>query len=139
MSRHRNGTHVIATDHVAQEWPVALVFNGISHAVMMATPRELEALAVGIALTEGLVRARNEIVDIDTQMHKDSVEVQLTVVQQAFQDLKIRCREHPTRGRRVSRISDAEPAYWRAACCRMVQPAGASPDGGRGCRASQRA
>lgn len=92
VARHRNAAQDFAIDRVAQEWPVALVFNGIAHAVMMATPRELEALAVGFALTEGLVRARREIVDVEVLMHEDSAEVQLTVVQQAFQGLKTRRR-----------------------------------------------
>ena len=42
-------------DAVAAEVPVALVFNGISHAVMMCTPQNLEAFALGFALSEGII------------------------------------------------------------------------------------
>ncbi|QCX09783.1 formate dehydrogenase accessory sulfurtransferase FdhD [Paracidovorax citrulli] len=42
-------------DAVASEVPVALVFNGLSHAVMMATPTDLQAFALGFALSEGLI------------------------------------------------------------------------------------
>ncbi len=42
-------------DAVASEVPVALVFNGLSHAVMMATPADVEAFALGFALSEGLI------------------------------------------------------------------------------------
>jgi FdhD protein len=92
VARESAAGQAFDTDHVAQEWPIALVFNGISHAVMMATPRELEALAVGFALTEGLVGQRSEIRDIEVLLHEDSAEVQVTVGQQAFHGLKARRR-----------------------------------------------
>lgn len=44
-------------DDVAAEVPVALVFNGLSHAVMMATPANLREFALGFALSEGLIDA----------------------------------------------------------------------------------
>ena len=46
------------------EVPVALEFNGLSYAVMMATPRDLEDFARGFALTEGLAQAPADISDI---------------------------------------------------------------------------
>ena len=52
-------------DCVAEEVPVALVYNGISHAVMMTTPFDLEAFAVGFTLAEGICRSVDEIFDIE--------------------------------------------------------------------------
>jgi FdhD protein len=96
VRRHRGGTIDTVDDHVGQEWPVALVFNGISHAVMMCTPRDLEAFAVGFAVSEGIVDRNADIQDIEVELHENGnadsrlpyAEVQLTVVQQAFVALK---------------------------------------------------
>jgi len=92
VCRHRGAQVETVTDHVGQEWPVALVFNGISHAVMMCTPRDLEAFAVGFAISEGIVERGSDIRDIEVELHDDGelphAEVQLQVVQQAFVALK---------------------------------------------------
>lgn len=86
--RHRGGTQVRDTDRVAEEVPVALVFNGISHAVMMATPRDLEPFALGFALTEGVVASRGDVFDIEVQLAQAGAEVELTIAQPDFLRLK---------------------------------------------------
>lgn len=92
VHRHRGEAVETVTDHVGQEWPVALVFNGISHAVMMCTPRDLEAFAVGFAISEGIVERSSDIQDIEVELHDDAelphAEVQIQVIQQAFVGLK---------------------------------------------------
>lgn len=91
VHRHRGAAVESVTDHVGQEWPVALVFNGISHAVMMCTPRDLEAFAVGFAISEGIVARGSDIQDIEVELRDGELphaEVQLQVVQQAFVALK---------------------------------------------------
>ncbi len=90
--RHQGDAFTAGADDVSEEFPVALVFNGISHAVMMATPRDLEAFGTGFALTEGLVARVSDIHDIEVLLHADSAEVQLTIAQQAFLALKDRRR-----------------------------------------------
>ncbi|NIE85030.1 MULTISPECIES: formate dehydrogenase accessory sulfurtransferase FdhD [unclassified Burkholderia] len=96
ISRHRGGEISATADQVGQEWPVALVFNGISHAVMMCTPRDLEAFAVGFAISEGIVTRGADIKDIEVVLHTEAAiphaEVHLEVVQQAFAALKDRRR-----------------------------------------------
>lgn len=46
---------------LAEEVPVALVFDGVTQAVMMATPADLDDFLLGFALTEGLIAAPDEI------------------------------------------------------------------------------
>ncbi|MDF3838689.1 formate dehydrogenase accessory sulfurtransferase FdhD [Cupriavidus basilensis] len=86
--RHRGQAPAMDADRVSEEFPVALVFNGISHAVMMATPCDLEEFAIGFALTEGIVGSVHDIFDIEATMHAASAEVHLTIGQQAFLALK---------------------------------------------------
>ncbi|KQW97301.1 formate dehydrogenase family accessory protein FdhD [Massilia sp. Root418] len=86
--RRRTGGSGHGTDSVAQEAPVALVINGISHAVMMATPTDLEEFAAGFVLTEGLVAVRSDIYGIEVAQHGAGYEVALSVAQQRFVQMK---------------------------------------------------
>lgn len=53
---------------ITREWvpetPIALEYNGLSYAVMMATPTDLEDFARGFALTEGLARRPSDVREI---------------------------------------------------------------------------
>ncbi len=60
----RNGTRRPITREWVPEAPVALEFNGLSYAVMMATPRDLEDFALGFALTEGLAKQPSDLSDL---------------------------------------------------------------------------
>ncbi|TDR79641.1 formate dehydrogenase accessory sulfurtransferase FdhD [Paludibacterium purpuratum] len=92
VRRHRQGEMHDVTDAVAEECPVALVFNGISHAVMMATPADLEYFALGFALSEGIVEQCGAVRDIEVIRHDDSVEVQMEIAQGDFVALKAQRR-----------------------------------------------
>ena len=77
---------------LAEEVPVALVFNGITHAVMMASPNDLEDFALGFALTEGLLQTPSQLFGVDTEVLAQGIEVRLEVAAQAEQALKERRR-----------------------------------------------
>ncbi|HGH7234677.1 TPA: formate dehydrogenase accessory sulfurtransferase FdhD [Klebsiella aerogenes] len=79
-------------DEVAEEVPVALVYNGISHVVMMATPRDLEHFAVGFSLSEGIIQSRQEIYGMDVVQACNGVEVQIELSSRRFMGLKERRR-----------------------------------------------
>ena len=53
--RLRHGVSERSQDVVAVEVPVALEYNGISHAVMLASPGDLEDFALGFSLSEGII------------------------------------------------------------------------------------
>ena len=59
-----DGTRRAVTRDWVPEAPVALEFNGLAYAVMMATPADLEDFACGFALGEGLAAAPSDITDI---------------------------------------------------------------------------
>src|SRR3954469_25880750 len=54
-------------DHLAEEVPVAVHFDGKPFAVMMATPADLEDFARGFALTEGKVDSIADIEGIEVR------------------------------------------------------------------------
>jgi len=77
---------------VAQEVAVALVYNGVSHAVMMATPCDLEDFARGFTLTEHLVEKPSEIYDIEVEPKGRGIEVNLEIATQRMLALQERRR-----------------------------------------------
>lgn len=82
---------------VAAEMPVALVFNGISHAVMMATPQDLAEFAVGFALSEGIVEHPDDCRDVEVLTHAigtpdASCAVHMEIAPRQFARLKERRR-----------------------------------------------
>lgn len=57
----RDGTEQDVTREWVTETPIALEFNGLAYAVMMATPADLEDFVRGFAITEGLAKSFSEI------------------------------------------------------------------------------
>ncbi len=79
-------------DELAEEVPVALVYNGISHVVMMASPKDLEQFAVGFSLSEGIIEHRREIFGMDVVAVCNGLEVQIELSSRRFMGLKARRR-----------------------------------------------
>ncbi|MCH7378136.1 MULTISPECIES: formate dehydrogenase accessory sulfurtransferase FdhD [Acinetobacter] len=75
-------------DYIVQEYPVALIYNGISHAVMMATPSDLEVFAKGFSLSEGILQNLSELYSLDIRQNELGVEVDMTISSRAFMALK---------------------------------------------------
>jgi FdhD protein len=62
---------------LAQETPIAIVYDASTYAVMMATPCDLEDFAVGLSLTEGVIAAPDEIEGVDTVFGELGVEARV--------------------------------------------------------------
>ncbi len=91
--RYAGGTLTDGIDQVACEVPVALVFNGISHAVMLASPLNLLDFAVGFSYSEGIIDQRAEVYDIEQIDHPGvGIEIHLTIAAGRFAQLKERRR-----------------------------------------------
>lgn len=76
------------TDWVAEEVPVALVYNDISHAVMMTTPTMLEEFALGFSLAEGIVPDSSHIYEMDVNEACRGMEVRMRISSECFWHLK---------------------------------------------------
>jgi FdhD protein len=92
VRRWRDGKVTEARDKVAEETPIALIYNGISHAVMLATPQDLEDFALGFSLSEGILQNKSELYGVEVVGQENGVELRLDVATEAFVKLKERRR-----------------------------------------------
>ncbi len=82
------GETVEGTDWVATETAIALVYNGISHVVMMATPADLEDFALGFSLSEGILESAKQLLDCEIAETDKGIELALTITAEPFAKLK---------------------------------------------------
>lgn len=80
-------------EEVAVEMPMALTVNGVSQAVMLATPADLEDFALGFALAEGWIDQPGELLDLECQPHELGLVLALRVTAAREQRLKRRRRQ----------------------------------------------
>lgn len=80
--------HTARADTILEEAPVALVYNGISHAVMMITPEHMQDFALGFSISEGIVKDASEIYALDVKPDGLGYSVEMHISSQRFQALK---------------------------------------------------
>lgn len=68
-------------ERIVEETPVAIVYNGIPHVVMMATPADLEDFALGFSLTEELIQSPADLERTEIVRYSRGVEIQATVAE----------------------------------------------------------
>jgi len=80
------------SDWVAEEVPVALEYNGVSHAVMLTSPSDLEDFAFGFSVTEGIVDDCSQIHDIEMSSSSQGQTLHMRIASSCFARLKDRRR-----------------------------------------------
>jgi len=92
IRRFRAGKIAQLTDAIAEEVPIALVYNDRPHVVMMATPRDLDDFAVGFSLSEAVIASADELTSIESQTLLEGIEVRLRIPQARAEALESRHR-----------------------------------------------
>jgi formate dehydrogenase accessory protein FdhD len=79
-------------ENVVEETPVALLYNGLAFAVMMATPTDLEDFALGFAIGERVVEAADEFDLVDIVRSDRGIALHGAIPQKRYDALAPRLR-----------------------------------------------
>jgi FdhD protein len=92
VDRHRGGVCARVTDAIAEEIPVAFVYNDRPHAVMLATPADYEDFALGFSLSEAIIGAAGEFHGVQIVPALAGVELRIAIPDQhaALLDSRVR-------------------------------------------------
>jgi FdhD protein len=78
---------------VPVEVPVALVYNGTTYAVMMASPTDLEDFAIGFSLSEGIIGGPEDVASLEVLEHDNGVELRMWLAEGRARDFVARRRQ----------------------------------------------
>ena len=81
-----------AVDWAAEEVAVSFEYNGVGHAVMMASPDALADLGLGFSLSEGIVERAGELLDLELHAHEHGLRIAMQITAKRFEALKQRRR-----------------------------------------------
>ena len=85
VDRWKGGLHEQKLDYVAEEVPISLIYNGLPHVVMLATPTNLEEFALGFSITEGILKNPQELMSTRIYNRSNGIEIQLKIPDYRFQ------------------------------------------------------
>lgn len=77
---------------VPEETPIALTYNRTTHAVMLATPADVEDFAIGFSLTEGIIQHAGEIEEIKIVPAEEGIELRMWLAPERIDRLTVRQR-----------------------------------------------
>jgi FdhD protein len=84
VDRWQGSQHSQEQDYVAEEVPIVLVYNDVSHVVMLATPTNLEDFALGFSMTEGIIQNRQEFLSAKVVQRANGIEVSIKIPEARF-------------------------------------------------------
>lgn len=87
-----DGSECVVSRPVAEELPVALEYNGIGYAVLMASPGDFEDLAFGFSLTERLIETSADIEDVSVHEAANGMLLRVTLVRDRVDQVLERVR-----------------------------------------------
>lgn len=120
--QRRYGTErELAEDCLADEVAVALVYNGLSHVVMMASPTDLEDFALGFSLSEGIIERPDQLYGVDIIEQPLGIELQIELASARFDRLKQQRRN--LAGRTGCGLCGAESLVQAISAANPVAPA----------------
>jgi len=93
VERHRGGVTAHVADAVAEEIPVAFVYNERPHAVMLSTPADLEDFALGFSLSEAIIAGAGEFASVDVVPALAGIELRITIAEARAAVLDQRVRQ----------------------------------------------
>lgn len=83
VERWRHGQITQEDDFIAEEVPIAMVYNDASFAVMMATPHDLDDFALGFSLSEGLINDPSQLLQLEIHPLLEGIELAMRVPESA--------------------------------------------------------
>lgn len=91
--RYVYGEWNTSPDRIAEEVPLALIYNGIAHAVMLGTPADLADFALGFSLTEGLISEAKHLRDMEVVASELGLEIYIDIASESFHHFKASRRQ----------------------------------------------
>lgn len=88
VQRLESGTLITLQDVIAEEVPIAMVYNGISHAVMLASPSDLKDFALGFSLSEGILVSASDLYSVEETISENGITLELHIASGSFARLK---------------------------------------------------
>lgn len=85
--------------HVPEEAPVALIYNGLTFAVMLASPLDMDDFVTGFSLTEGIVDRPADITRVEIHERRQGIDLHVTISDRCFDRLSLRQERRSMEGR----------------------------------------